>query len=124
MARTIHIHATVPQILASPAFSTHSEIQHNVATTFEGVLEILSASEHSMLHAVLMFDEIATEKWPQWNDKSNKVLGVCRKHSHKTNLKFTSEEDLEMIWEELGCGKIHLAHKVCVYVCYISSIAT
>jgi len=27
-----------------------------------------------------MFDELAVEKRPQWDDKSNKVLGVCREH--------------------------------------------
>jgi len=73
-----------------------------------------------MLHAILMFDELATEKRPRWDDKSNKVLGVCREHGHGTNLEFSSEEDLEMIWEDLGRGKIHLAHEVRVYVCYVS----
>ena len=115
-ARTIRTHTSVPQILPSPTFPTRGEIQHNVTAAFEGVIEILGMSERNMLHAVLMFDELATEKRLRWDDKLNKVLGVCREHGHETNLEFTSEEDLEMMWEELGHGKIHLAREVCVVI--------
>jgi hypothetical protein len=59
-----------------------------------------------------MFDEIAIEKRPRWDDKSNKILGVCREHGRDTSLEFTTEDDLRTLWEELSCGKIHLAHEV------------
>ena len=74
--------------------------------------DILGAPTQKMLHAVIMFDEISVEKQPRWDDKTNKILGVCRKHRQGTSLEFTSEEDLQTVWEELGCGKIHLAHEV------------
>jgi hypothetical protein len=35
-------------------------------------------------------------------------------------MQFTAKEDLETLWDELGCGKIHLAHEVCVCVCCTS----
>jgi len=64
-----------------------------------------------------MFDELAVEKRPRWDDKSNKFLGVCREHGHTTSLEFTSEDDLVMLWNELESGKIHLSHKVHDHVC-------
>jgi len=65
-----------------------------------------------MLHTVIMFDEISVERCPRWDDKTNKVLGVCHKHGQDTNLEFNSEDDLQTLWGELGCEKIHLAHEV------------
>jgi hypothetical protein len=105
----IRTRTIVPQILASPSFPTHYEIEHNIAACFGGVLEILGGS---MLHGILMFNEIAIKKRPRWDDKTNKILGVCREHGRDTSLEFTTEEDLQLLWEELGCGKIHLAHEV------------
>jgi hypothetical protein len=74
-----------------------------------------------MLHAIAMFDELAIEMWPWWDDKSNNVLGICREHGSGTSLEFTTEEDLETLWDELGGGKIHLAHEVSVCICCASS---
>jgi hypothetical protein len=70
---------TIPQILPSPAFLTRFEIEQNIMACFEGLLNILGTSGQCT-HAVLMFDELAVEKQPRWDDKSNKVLGVCREH--------------------------------------------
>ena len=82
---------------------------------FEGLLDILRTSGQCT-HAVLMFDELAVEKRPRWDDKSNKVLGVCCEHGRETSLDFTSKDDLDVLWEELKSEKIHLAHEVSVYV--------
>jgi hypothetical protein len=109
---TIRTRTTVPQILASPSFPTLHEIEHNVSASFESLLDILGGSARKAVHAVVMFDELAVEKRPRWDDKSNKVLGVCREHGRDTSLEFTSEEDLQTLWEELECEKIHLAHEV------------
>lgn len=108
---TIQTRTMVPQIITSPSLPTSYEIEHNIAACFKSVLDILGVST---LHGILMFDEIAIEKRPRWDDKSNKILGVCREHGQDTSLEFTSEEDLETLWGELNCGKIHLAHEVSV----------
>lgn len=81
----------VPQLLSSPSYLTYYEIEHNITACFEGILKILGAS---MLHGILIFDEIAIEKWLCWDDKSNKILGVCQEHGCDTSLEFTTEEDL------------------------------
>ena len=114
---TIRRHTIIPKITASPSFPTSWEIGCNIAASFKAICEILGLSTQRMLHAVIMFDEISVEKRPRWDDKTNKILGVCRKHGQETSLEFTSEEDLQMLWEELGCGKVHLAHKVRLPTC-------
>jgi hypothetical protein len=119
-ARTIHTRTTVPQIIPSPSFPSCNEIQHNIIASFKGLLDGISVSGQKMLHAIATFDELAIEKRPRWDDKSNKVLGICREHGRGTSLEFTSEEDLETLWDELDGGKIHLAHEVCVCVCCTS----
>jgi hypothetical protein len=63
-----------------------------------------------------MFDELAIEKRPRWDDKSNKVVGVCCEHRQGTSLEFASEDNLDVLWEELKSEKIHLAHEVRAYV--------
>lgn len=118
-ARTIRTRTIVPQIIPSPSFPTHDEIQRNVVASFEGLLKGLGLSRQKALHAIVMFDELAIEKRPRWDDKSNKVLGLCREHGSGTSLEFTSEDDLETMWGELGSGLIHLAHEVCVCICCV-----
>lgn len=119
-ARTIRTRTTVPQIIPSPSFPTCDEIKRNIVASFEGLLDGLGISGQNMLHAVAVFDELAIEKRPRWDDKSNKVLGVCREHGKGTSLEFTTEEDLETLWDELGNERIHLAHEVCVCACCAS----
>ena len=108
---TIRSRTTVPQILPSPSFPTHYEVLKNISSTFDGILDLMRVSQN-LVHGILMFDELATEKRPRWDDKSNKFLGVCREHGHMTSLEFTSEDDLVMLWNELESGKIHLSHEV------------
>ncbi len=115
---TIRSQTTVPQILSSPSFPTHDKVSKNIASMFEGILDMMRASQN-LLHGILMFDELAIEKRPRWDDKSNKFLGVCREHGHATNLDFMSEDDLVILQKELESGKIHLSHKVCGRVCHM-----
>jgi hypothetical protein len=119
-ARTIRTRTTVPHIIPSPSFPTRNELERNIVASFEGLLDGLGVSGQSMLHAVAMFDELAIEKRPRWDDKSNKVLGICREHGSGASLEFTTADDLETLWDDLGSGKIHLAHEVRVCVCCAS----
>ena len=72
----VHSQTTVPQILPSPSFPTHNKVLKNITLMFNGILNMMRASQN-LLHGILMFDELATEKRPRWDDKSNKFLGVC-----------------------------------------------
>jgi len=109
---TIWKRTIIPQIIASPSFPTSYEIGCNIATSFKAICKLLGAMTQNMLHAVIMFDKISVERRPCWDDKTNQILGVCQEHRQETNLEFTSKEDLQTLWEEVQCGKIHVAHEV------------
>ena len=109
---TIWRRTIIPQITASPSFPTSYEIGCNITVSFNVICDLLGASAQTMLHAVIMFDEISVERRPRWDDKTNKILGVCREHGQDTSLEFTSEEDLQALWEEFWREKIHLSHEV------------
>jgi hypothetical protein len=64
-----------------------------------------------IMHQVL--DEIATEKRAQYDDRNNKVVGVCGQHGHKLPLNLSSEDDLGVLCDGLRRGGAHLAGKVC-----------
>jgi hypothetical protein len=111
---TIRRRTMIPPILPSPSFPTRREIESNIVANFEGLRDVLGSLGDTKLHAIAMFDELAVEKRPRWDDKTNRILGVCREHGSGTSLEFASEEDLELLWDELASGKIHLAHEVSV----------
>ena len=69
----------------------------NIAASFKAMCDILGSSGQKMLYTVIMFDEISVKKCPCWDDKTNKILGVCREHGQETSLEFTSEEDLQTL---------------------------
>jgi hypothetical protein len=58
------------------------EVQTNVDAMLHSVLDVVhSHVKMKVLHMVLMFDEIATEKHICWDPKTNYFLGVCRQHA-------------------------------------------
>jgi len=111
-ASTIWRCSIIPQRIASPSFPTSHKVESNITASFKAIQDILRASTQKVFHAVLMFDKISVERRPHWDDKTNKILGVCHKHGQGTSLEFTSEDNLQAMWEELQSGKIHLAHEV------------
>jgi len=58
---TIRSRTTVPLILPSLSFPTHHEVLKNIASMFEGILDMMGVSRN-LLHGILMFDELAIEK--------------------------------------------------------------
>ncbi|KAI0283828.1 hypothetical protein BC826DRAFT_1093772 [Russula brevipes] len=121
----IRTRTSVPQICPSPSFPTHYEIEHNISASFKGLLNVLGVLANNQLHAVVI------KATGRQNANANamrlgmtsqtKILGVCREHGCGTSLEFTSEEDLQTLWEELARGKIHLAHEATVGVIAVLS---
>ncbi|KAJ7834825.1 hypothetical protein B0H13DRAFT_2240173 [Mycena leptocephala] len=109
---TLRKRTTVPPILPSAGRPTQSEVAENVAACFEGLAEVLVAQKPK--HAVLMFDEIATEKRIRWDPKTNNFLGVCREHANKVSLQFNSEQDLEELFRKKAAGEVHFAGEATV----------
>lgn len=60
------------------------EVQKNIEACFESITDVLVAKK--VVHQILMFDEIATEKRIRWDSKTNQFPGVCREHASKVSL--------------------------------------
>lgn len=111
---TIRRRTTVPTLTPSPSTPKAHEIEANIKACFSDELRKAIADD-KVVHQILMLDEIAMEKRPQWYDKSNMFLGICREHGHKTALKFCSEKDLETLFKDVDEGKVHLATEVSTF---------
>ncbi|KAJ7799158.1 hypothetical protein B0H14DRAFT_3092842 [Mycena olivaceomarginata] len=107
---TLRKRTTVPPIVPSPGRPQVSEVAENVKACFEGIADVLAAKKPK--HAVLMFDEIATERRIRWDPRTNNFLGVCREHANKASLQFNSEKDLEELFRAKEEGKVHIAGEV------------
>lgn len=100
-----------PTIIASHGQPTLAEIEANLAASFEGVMDVVQ-QQGRVIHAVLMFDEIATEKRIRLDLRKDVFLGVCREHGHQVSLEFSTEEDLNELFRALDDGEIHYAAEV------------
>ncbi|KAJ7728316.1 hypothetical protein B0H14DRAFT_3618619, partial [Mycena olivaceomarginata] len=107
---TLRKRTTVPPIVPSPGRPQVSEVAENDKACFEGIADVLAAKKPK--HAVLMFDEIATQRRIRWDPRTNNFLGVCREHAHKASLQFNSEKDLEELFRAKEEGKVHFAGEV------------
>jgi hypothetical protein len=106
--------STVPLLIPSHGQPTVEQVQKNLEATLGGVLDVLHSRVQSggVLHAVVMFDELATEKRIRWDPNTNYFLGVCRQHAHKTSTEFVNEGDLEELYQNLDDGVVHYAAEV------------
>jgi hypothetical protein len=62
-----------------------------------------------------MPDEIATEKRARYDDRTNKVAGICRQHGWKLPLDLRAGDDLNVFCKEVKDGNGHLAGEVCSF---------
>lgn len=112
----------VPQIIPSHAQREVHQVRFNIKATLSGILdEIHLIRRGKLLHTIVMFDELATEKWIQWNPKTNHFLGLCRGHGHKTLLQFINKGDLEELFKQIDDGNVHYTGEVTceiVWVCF------
>ena len=91
--------STVPAVVPSHKFPMVQEVETNVDLTLHSVLDVVrSQVKLKVLHTVVMFDEIATEKRIRWDPKTNFFLGVCRQHASKTSMEFVNEGDMEELF--------------------------
>jgi hypothetical protein len=105
--------SNVPPIVPSPKQPTVKEVETNVDATLCSVLDVVHDQiKLKVLHTVVMFDEIATEKRIRWDPKTNFFLGVCRQHASKTSMEFVNEGDMEELFRCLDDGIVHYAAEV------------
>ncbi|KAJ7734187.1 hypothetical protein DFH07DRAFT_967734 [Mycena maculata] len=109
---TIRSNTVIRHLRVSPGFPTIEEIEANINVCTESELD--SRGPAIIVHLVLMLDEIAVERRPRWDDKTNKILGACRECCHKVSLELNTEADLETFFQALDDGEIHLAAEATV----------
>ncbi|KAF8148808.1 hypothetical protein B0H34DRAFT_679492 [Crassisporium funariophilum] len=108
-------HSDVPLLVPSPAQPTTLQVQKNVEASLDGILEeIHSCTKGKVLHTVVMFNELATEKRIRWDPKTNYFLGVCREHAHKISMEFVNEGDMEGLFRLIDDGKVHHAKEATI----------
>ena len=101
----------VPPVIPSPGKPTAEEVHKNVEATIEGLDEVLAALG-SVIHVVMMFDEVAMEKRLRWDLKTNFFIGACREHAHKTSMEFIGPSDMEELFRCIDDGVVHHAAEV------------
>jgi hypothetical protein len=110
---TLRRHSVNRPLRAASSFPTTADIRYNLDASF-GV-SANNAREGSNDNAtgyILMFDEIAVECRPRWDDTTNQFLGVCREHGQSIGLEFCSLEEVEALCEAVGRKEVHLASEV------------
>ncbi|KAJ7877824.1 hypothetical protein B0H13DRAFT_1892981 [Mycena leptocephala] len=94
---TLRSRLTVPPITPSSGIPQVSEVVQNVEACFAGITDVLATK---VVHQILMFDELATEKRVRWHDKTT-FIGVCRQHGSKILLRLDSQDDLDELFRAL-----------------------
>jgi hypothetical protein len=107
----------VPPLIPSHAQPTEKEVQTNTKATLLSVMDQIQGQiKGKVLHTVVMFGELATEKRIRWDPKTNHFVGICRQHAHRTSMEFINEGDLEELFRHLNNTvddeKVHYAGEV------------
>ncbi|KAH9168605.1 hypothetical protein EDB89DRAFT_1909186 [Lactarius sanguifluus] len=90
------------------------DLENNLVAALDSLLPTLEM--RGKYHVVLMFDEIAQETRPRWCDRTNQILGWCREHTNGRCMDFNSIADVELLFQDMVDGNVHLAHEVSITV--------
>ncbi|KAJ7733376.1 hypothetical protein B0H14DRAFT_3614798 [Mycena olivaceomarginata] len=96
---TLRNRMITPPLTTSPGTPQIHEIQKNIDAVFTGITDILASKK--VVHQIVMFDKIATEKRIRWDPRTNQFLGICRQHAQNVGLFFNGESDLDEIFDAL-----------------------
>ncbi|KAJ7930728.1 hypothetical protein B0H13DRAFT_1858536 [Mycena leptocephala] len=109
---TLRKNTIIRPLRVSAGMPMVEEIEANIEGCAEG--EPAYTGPSVIVHRVLMLDEIAVEQRPRWDDKTNKILSACRECSFRVTLELNSATDLELFFNTLDDGDIHLATEATV----------
>ncbi len=113
--RTPRRNTIIPRLVSSSACPTVLEVEENISACLISLNEGTVVSE--VTHQVLMFDEIKIEQRPRWDDHTNHIQGICREHSKHASLLYTSNLEVNLLFEQILEGKVHLASNL-RFICY------
>jgi hypothetical protein len=111
--RTVNRHLKIPKLLPSVGVPSADEISHNISSFYSpDVRPPLEHPPSGILPGVsLMFDGVALETRCRHCPERDQILGLCREHSHRVNLKVDNVESVEIVRNRLDSQD--LKTKVC-----------
>ncbi|KAF8218771.1 hypothetical protein L208DRAFT_1347624 [Tricholoma matsutake] len=107
---TLHHRTLIPRLLVCSLSPTRLKVEMNVDSNFESIHDLLQG--HCVVHQILMLDKLKTEERLHHDDKTNKILGACCEHEHRTSLEFNSDKEVELLISSINKGEVHLAVEV------------
>ena len=92
--RTVRRHVKIPKLIPSIGVPSSDEIRKNIASFYDpSVKPHAKPTQASLLPGnVAMFDGIALDTRCRYCPERDSILGLCREHSHRVNLKVDSIE--------------------------------
>ncbi|KAJ7604917.1 hypothetical protein FB45DRAFT_1149799, partial [Roridomyces roridus] len=108
---TVRKNTVIRPLRASAGTPTVAEIVKNIEAYTVG--EDVPSGPPVIVHRVIMFDEIAVNKRPRWDDATNMIIGGCREHDEAPR-ELNDIADAERFFRQLEQGKIHLASEATV----------
>ncbi|TRM60790.1 hypothetical protein BD626DRAFT_603193 [Schizophyllum amplum] len=100
---TLRHRSTMAKFVPSPAAPIPQEITDNLEAGFSSIDDLLHLPDAEIMHVV------ALEKRPRWDEKTNKILGLCRECQSKYGTDFNNVLDLKALFEDIEDGRVHLA---------------
>lgn len=107
---SIRRHSHVPTIRISTGYPTLDDVGFNIDSMYP--TPIPPPANGIKTGYVLMVDEVKNEERPSWNPDTNEMVGWCREHSKRYDMKFRSMAEPLALAEALQEKKIHLAKEV------------
>ncbi|KAK7020913.1 hypothetical protein R3P38DRAFT_3548264 [Favolaschia claudopus] len=121
---TIRRRHRVPKLLPSLATPTPEEVHANIQAFFSPDIKpppsFPNCSE--LPGNIMMFDGVALEGRPRYCPDRDAILGLCREHSNRVNLKVDSLESVEQVRKALGETDKKSTTRVC-YGCDATVVA-
>ena len=110
---TIRHNTILLMLVVSPSTPSLVDIEANILSCYSAFNSVRPSDKNTIIHQVLMLDELAVKKRVQWDDSGNQFQGTCREHNHRIPLEFTSETELDILCEALENDEVHLAAEMC-----------
>ncbi|KAH8987060.1 hypothetical protein EDB92DRAFT_2090923 [Lactarius akahatsu] len=109
---TVRRRTMIPPLICSSSYPILRDLESNLKAAFDSLLPALT--EQGRYHIVLMIDEIAQGRRPQWCDQTNQILGWCREHTKGRCMDFNSIADAELLFQDMERGDVHLVHEATI----------
>ena len=116
-ASTIRRSAKVPSFRVSVGIPTREEILANISLFLDPAIKpkpVFHALMVQLPGNILELDNIAIDPSCRYCNKTNSILGICREHGSRVNLKVDSIESVEAVSDALMPGaenKVCYGHK-------------